>query len=536
MAPRNGYFQLHLDEEKGTYLRVYPPKDGGEQVKVTEIMDYLNRRHYENVDQVKINKALKTMPEGAFQLQISEEAKYHENESVVLTITPDRMRVYGRFYPPSNQGKELSASDIEDELAFNKIKVGIDQDEIQKYLNDRHYCTDYLLALGQVQVQGSDAKLEYFFDTDINAKPRQNEDGTVDYHNLDMINHVKKGDVIAHLTKEVLGTPGSDVMGNVLKPREVKKLKFSYGKNITLSEDGTDLITDVTGHVNLIGGKVFVADVFEVAGDVDASTGDIHYSGNVLVKGNVQSGFKVEAEGEVIVEGIVEGATVIAGGNIILKRGMNGMGKGILRSEGNIVSKFLENCIVESGGYIETDCILQCYVTARDEVQAVGKKGFVVGGSVKAGKCISAKIIGSAMGAGTIVEVGIDPKMRAEYNELREGIRQMRKEIEIIKPTILNFGKRLKEGEQFPVDRVKYVQLLSQKYKEYTDKIELDSERLLVLEQQFEESDKVSIKIGQVVYPGVKIVIGEEAYFIKDPMKTCKFVKEDGEIKSTSYC
>lgn len=535
MAPRNGYFQLHLEEGKGTCLRVYPPKEGGEQIKVSEIMEYLNRRHYENVDQIKISRALKSMPEGAFQLQISEETKYPENESLVLNMSPDGMKVYGRFYPASNQGKQLDAKEIVDELVFNKVKVGIDQDEIQRYLKDRQYCTDYLLATGEVPVQGSDAKLEYFFETEISSKPRQNEDGTVDYHTLDMINHVKKGEVIARLTKEVQGKPGSDVMGNVLKPREVKKLKFSYGINISVSEDGTELISDVTGHVNLTGGKVFVSNVFEVPADVDASTGDIHYSGSVLVKGNVQNGFKVEADGDVVVDGIVEGATVIAGGNIILKRGINGMGKGVLRSEGNIVSKFIENCIVESGGSIETDCILQSQVMAGNEVQVLGKKGFVVGGSVKAGKNISAKIIGSTMGAMTVVEVGIDPKKRAEYNQLREGIREMRKQLEIIKPSIINFGKRLKEGEQFTPERLKHVQILSQKYKEYNEKIEIDTEQINLFEQQVEDNEKVAIKVGQVVYPGVKIVIGEEAYFIKDPMKTCKFVKEDGQIKSTSY-
>lgn len=535
MEPKNGYFQLHIKEGQGTFLRVYPPKEGGEQVKVGEVIEYLTRRHYENIDQLKISKALKTMPKGAFQMKLSEEAKYHENESVVLNMTPDRMKVYGRFYPPSNKGQKLTVKDIVDELTSNKVQVGINQEEIQRFISERQYCKDYLLAVGQEPVQGSDAKIEYFFEINLNAKPRQNEDGSVDYHSLDMINHVRKGQLLARLTKEVESIHGSDVLGNVIKGRDVKKLKLSYGKNITISEDGTELRSDVTGHVNLIAGKVFVSDVFEVSADVDASTGDIHYNGNVLVRGNVQNGFKVEAEGNIIIEGIVEGATVIAGGNIILQRGMNGMGRGILRSKGNIVSKFLENCTVEAEGYIETDCILQCNVIAGNEIHVVGKKGFVVGGNVKAGKNISAKIMGSSMGSMTILEVGIDPKKREEYYKLKEGIKQMGKKIEIIKPSIVDFSKRLKEGEQFSADRIRYLQSLSQQYNELKEKIEIDTERVELFEQQLMESESVSIKVGQIIYPGVKIVIGEEAFYVKDPMKTCKFVKVDGEIKSTAY-
>lgn len=535
MEPKNGYFQLHLQEGKGTCLRVYPPKNGGEQVKVAEIVNYLHRRHYNNVDQVKISKALKHMPDGAFQLKLSDEIKYHEDETLVLNMSPDKMKVYGRFYPPSNEGKNLDASGIIEELASNKVKVGINQEEIERFLKERQYCKDYLLAQGQEVIQGSDAKIEYFFETNTNARPKQHEDGSVDYHSLDMINHVKQGDELARLTKEIQGTSGYDVLGNEVKPKDVKKLQFSYGNNISLSEDETELIAEVTGHVSLIGGKVFVSNIYEVPADVDASTGDIRYNGNVLIKGNVISGYKVESDGDIIVNGIVEGAVLIAGGQIVLKRGMNGMGRGVLHSGSNIISKFLENCTVHAGGYVETECILHSHVTAGSDINVNGKKGFVTGGGVKAGHLISAKIIGSDMGAETVVEVGIDPEKREQYNGLRENIKQILKEVEKIKPSILDFGKRLRAGEKLPANKMNTMKLLSHKYKELNEKLELEKEQQALLEKELEEKENAAIKVGQAVYPGVKIVIGEEALYVKETMKTCQFVREEGEVKSKPY-
>lgn len=41
--------------------------------------------------------------------------------------------------------------------------------------------------------------------------------------------------------------------------------------------------------------------------------------------GNVTTGFAIKAEGDIIVNGVVEGATLVSGGNIVLKRGMQGM-------------------------------------------------------------------------------------------------------------------------------------------------------------------------------------------------------------------
>ena len=46
---------------------------------------------------------------------------------------------------------------------------------------------------------------------------------------------------------------------------------------------------------------VMVSDIYRVPANVDPSTGDIEYNGTVEVAGNVATGFKVKAEGDIIV-------------------------------------------------------------------------------------------------------------------------------------------------------------------------------------------------------------------------------------------
>ena len=72
------------------------------------------------------------------------------------------------------------------------------------------------------------------------------------------------------------------------------------------------LTCDISGHVILENDKIFVSNVLELV-NVDNSTGDIDYEGDVVVNGNVLAGFTVKATGDITVSGIVEGATVIAG-------------------------------------------------------------------------------------------------------------------------------------------------------------------------------------------------------------------------------
>ena len=61
-----------------------------------------------------------------------------------------------------------------------------------------------------------------------------------------------KGDLLAKLTQAELGVNGTNVCGENLKPREVKRLMLHYGRNISISEDKTCIYSEVNGHVVLV--------------------------------------------------------------------------------------------------------------------------------------------------------------------------------------------------------------------------------------------------------------------------------------------
>ena len=133
-----------------------------------------------------------------------------------------------------------------------------------------------------------------------------NDDRTVDFHSLENDNHVKQGDVVAVLHPEDMGDAGTDIFGKNVNPERVKHIVFRFGRNLLISEAGRQHISQVNCHVILENDKVFVSNVLELV-DIDNSTGDIEYNGDIMVKGNVLAGFSVKAKGDVIVQGIVEG-------------------------------------------------------------------------------------------------------------------------------------------------------------------------------------------------------------------------------------
>ncbi len=530
MESRNSFFNLVLKPD-GTYLKLYPAVGSGKQIDYDEINNYLSDRRIYDYDIKALGQAIAVLKEQPLEVRLTPVLALPENENVKITIFPDRMSAVGRFYPPSTEGQFMGVNDLLDSLARAGVKYGIIKDSIESFFAKRRYCEDIILARGNNPVEGKAAFITYNFNTDNSLKPKANEDGSVDFHQLDTISSINKGDILATLSPAVQGKPGMDVFGAVLQPKKVLTKILKHGKGVHLSEDGLTMYSDVNGHAELANGKVFVSSTYEVPADVDASTGDIIYEGNVTVNGNVITGYSIQAKGNIIVNGVVEGALLVAAGQIILKRGMQGMSKGRMEAGSNIITKFIENAKVKAGGYITTEAILHSKVSAKGDIIVGGKKGFITGGEIHSGKTITVKTAGSAMETHTLLEVGIDPGIMEEYRNLEKSISGMNADLEKLMPILEAYKKKLSSGEKLTQDKVDYVRMAAEKCIALKNEIKESNNRCDQMKIEMGNSDSGSIRVENVAYPGVKLVISNVNYFIKNEIHYSKFVRDKADIK-----
>lgn len=526
---RNGYFQLQIKQD-GTYLKLFEAEEGGTPLLYDEISSYLIDKKIFEFDKIAIGRALASLKD-TDEVKITPAVIYAVDEYVSIIIDEERTFAKGRFYPPSNGGHNLAKDDIINALVYAKVKYGVDEEAINSFLSQRQYCTDYILAKATPAVQGHDAVITYHFNTDLTLKPKRNEDGSVDFHQLDMISHCKQGDLLATLTPVDLGKPGIDVCGNVLRPLKVNNHVLRHGNKIHLSEDGLSMYSEVNGHVSLTDDRVFVSDTYEVPADVDASTGDIVYDGNVVIKGNVITGFSVRAKGDIEVDGVVEGSYMEAGGQIVLKRGMQGMNKGILKANGNIITKFIENAEVIAGGYVSTESILHSKVSAKGDIIVGGRRGFVTGGEIRSGTMISIKQAGSPMGTFTLLEVGIDPKVLEEFRELEKKIALMITDKEKLAQALSLFRKKLTLGVKITDEKKAYLKQITQNNILLDTQIKQARKRYEELRTEMDNNSSGVIKVSDIAYPGTKIVISNVISFIRDETHHSKFIRDRADIK-----
>ena len=525
---KNGYIQIEI-KGRTAVCHIFPPEDGGEAIKVLEVDEFLKRHGFSEYDKKSLRNKI---AEGRVDSMVLGECDGLEfSETMFTKITLDRMKLICRFYPPSMGGNLMNARDILAEIESKGVIYGINQDAIMDFLKNRRYAEDYVFAQGDAPIMGTDGKIEYFFNTNPSLKPKYNEDGSVDYRDLNTINNVEEGALLARLVPEVPGKPGKDIMGRDILTRSVVQKHLRFGKNVILSDDKTELYAKVQGHVRLVGDQVYVSDIFEVSGDVDHSTGNIEFAGNVHIKGNVRGGFSVIARGDIVVDGVVEDALLQAGGQVIVRRGIHGLQKGVIDAEGNVITQFIENATVFSGGYVETGSIIYSDVNASNDVIVNDKKGFIAGGVIRAGGKVESHTMGSSMGAPTRIEVGMAPEKKEQYNMLQREIASKNKKIKKLTPIIQTYQRYIEQGRQLDEKNSMYLDQIMDELEQAKQMLQNSREVFNALHQELLNSQHAKVIVRRDIFPGVTIVISDVSYTLKDKRSYCQFSKRNGDIR-----
>lgn len=520
----------HIDfefREDGVYIKI----ESG--VTMVDIVTKIDLRRIQSVDLTKIKQSVEVGGHDSW-IKIAEPQNQRMIDSECLVkLSSDNMQAFITLTKPIG-GSEITEKAIYEALKVNGVVLNIKDSEIKNAVALKAYDKEILISEGIVPHAGQDAVLSYYFDMSSERSINIDKDGKIDYHELSLIKNVKIGQTLVTLTPHTAGTPGKTVKGVEVAGKDGRKLVLPRGKNVEVSKDGFELIATVDGEVKVLDGKVNVFSVYEVKHNVDNSTGNIRFNGKVIVMGNVLTGFVIEAEGDVEVYGVVEGALIKSSGNIILHRGIQGMNKGELYCEGDLIAKFMENCKVEVKGNIQSDSIMHSQVICGRKLESNSRKGLLVGGTFKVGEEIKAKVIGSPMATITELEVGVNPDMRKKYEEIKTETKQITDNLDKTTKAVDLLTKMSKNSE-LPLDK----KLLLAKSVQLKLQLQQKQEKILgeqnELEIYFEELSRGKVKVYDVIYPGCRIIIGSSMMYIKDSIKFVSFYRANAEIKMGSY-
>jgi len=445
-----------------------------------------------------------------------------------VRISSDQLQAYLLVFPFLN-GSKIDIPDIEKALEESKVKFGIKTDLFPQIVQQQNEYKEWLIAEGNACIDGEDAKLVFNFNPEgIDIKPQELADGSVDFFNLNLIQTVETGTVVAEKTPATPGINGITVHGEEKKARPGKDIRLPIGLNIQAVEENTKLIATKTGHIVYSNKKISVLPSYEVRGDVDFNTGNIKFPGNVVIYGNIKNNFEVEASGDIEIHGNLEG-TAKTEGNLQVKKGII-RGKAV--AAGNIYARYIENGYAESAGNIViTEAVMHSTTRAGKKVAVGGKKGLLVGGSCCAGEEISAKNIGSGLGTSTTLEVGIQPEARNEYKEVNRRLATLQEDYAKNDKTVKSLQEMKQQtGSLTGVKNELFLKICRLQYQIHREIEEL-KKRKMELEIQFHDMVKPKICVENSIHSGVNIVMGKSMFNVVEELYNVKFILDEYEIR-----
>ena len=143
---QNGYFQL-VNAPGGYGLQIFQPKDGGAEVNLQEVLNYLERESVP-YDPMAIKKAILSGEDTVCFLERKDCPALEETYSI--EVSQDNMQVILRFYPASQSGKRTTMDSVIRDLRYRNVVYGIQMNVLQDhFMSDGIYGTDLIVAKGK---------------------------------------------------------------------------------------------------------------------------------------------------------------------------------------------------------------------------------------------------------------------------------------------------------------------------------------------------------------------------------------------------
>ncbi len=457
-----------------------------------------------------------------------------KNIIITVTLSDDKMKAYLTLNktPMFMDDEKPEASDILDVLSAKNVVYGISQDTISKICDDPVFGREYEVAEGKKVKEGVTGEYEFFFNSNFSKQPKELPDGSVDYMSVKVIETVAKGDKIAVYRPAIQGEDGMNVLGKTLIAKKVRDLPPISGKGFTRSEDGNTYIADIAGKIEKPNGenKITISPVYEVNETVGIEIGDIEFAGDVIIHAGVTNGVKVQAKGNITIDGLVENCTITAFGDIVLLKGVKGSERTVINAKGNITAEYIEYSEITAGGDITADVIFKSEVKCDGLINLAGKRKSIVGGRISAVEGMRVGNVGNEFGVITEVNVGVSADRRQTLLIQEKKVEALETHLNSVIDGLNKLDKILKQqndpkAKQDP----RKVQLLRAKFHEEAVLMD-ETVKLSDMRNLLERGRRAKVFAEKKVYSGSTICVNGAKLIIKDTMEQVEFRFLKGKV------
>ena len=426
------------------------------------------------------------------------------DESIVVSLSPDRYSATLTL----NSGDAIGAEDIVDALKRKGVVFGIRREVLRlviENLKQGNLAHEVVVAQGIKPVAGVHAKVDYQFE--ISTKPKEDETGRVDYREISTVIQVEPQQLLAIKRKLRESVTGITVTGERTEFPPVSDVPLYAGENVSEDEQENTIFyrSLVEGALTFHNQTLSVNPILSIEKDVDFSTGNLRFHGDIKITRDVLPDFIIDASGTISIWGSAIACHLNAGKDILIRSGIVGKGKGTAKAAGDIQATFVENAEVSAQqNIVIRNGLIGSQVSCGGTLQVEAHRSRIVGSSIRAGQGITAYDAGSRLDSDTPLTTGDAPEQEQEYETVRQAFENKIQEVRDLEK---KYGKTSLQTRTFPrglqergmADAEKW-QILRQEIQE-THQLLKDAEASIY-------NHKSIIRIKGTLYPRVHLKIG----------------------------
>ncbi|GLX81535.1 FapA family protein [Thalassotalea eurytherma] len=527
-----------VSNKKNNIDLVLTPNKSSAPISELDIYDLVESSEYGVLQLVKnnvknaiaeLNDVLKSLQENQTGREIRYEILVRIDATIQIKIDSDDMQASAEI-TAAQGGAHLSAKGILNAAKEQGVIKGFIKEQLIALAQAGARAkpstqVTKIIAKGKPAIKGKDTKIKMLVESAQSRvlRPQAREDGTVDMRNLGDIICVKVGDPLAQRIPFTLGIKGYTVKGKDLEPLPGEDCQIEIGEGTVLSPKNNNvLISTLVGLPKVIDNGMSVEKVYKV-NNVDVGSGHIKFEGNVIIEGDVKESMKVIASGDITVGGFVESATLEAGGDVIIQKGIIGRKQEVetnnvddikmsafISAKGNIHATYSQYTELVAGKDITIENQLMHSIITLDGKLWVGQEdklnGKLIAGHISAGTSVHAGSIGASAGSNTYITFD---KQVKKYKQRIEAIdEKINDEIEKTQE-LRGAAERLRQLPQERADKDMLAKVVKtyQHHASTLGDLHNDKEREEQALQFFMES--VYVEGREHIYHGVEVRVGD---------------------------
>jgi hypothetical protein len=450
------------------------------------------------------------------------------------TVSEDGMTMTMNFYPTDCFGDPIS-----DDKYRNWLPEGcrgVDNDALDAAVAEAkktgNPVMEVVIARGVEPLNGRDGQVKLSFQSGDDVGTRQ-KDGSINFRERGGMACVAEGEHVASLTPPTPGKSGFDVLGNELPAKDGKPLALKAGTGVTSA--GGDGVTQVftatmAGMIVHKDDTLSISDILEINSDVDLASGNVHVDkGSILIKGTVTTGAEVTAQDNLVVEVVVENATLRAGNDVTVGGGVLMDEGGLIEAGGTVSAKFFRNATIRAGGDVVAEVdFVNCDIIATGRVISGSDKGLANGGVYVCGGMDVAEV-GTDVGSTTEVTLALPG---GEDQDIDDRTHKIQKRVEELKKFIGADDAAAALLSAPKEDRAILAELFKAKALLLAKIREIEEEKKQRLIARGKELARIGITARKTAHAGTTVRIGNKTLKLKKAVQASKihWDPEKGDI------